>query len=154
VRRVRPLFVIRYWLFVLLSIFLDQVSKFLAPQVGLPVSYNRGIAFGLLAEPVLVIIAGIVLVISLARYLVGSQFPNILISQYLSLSLILGGGLSNLIDRLLLGAVRDFIKVPFWPSFNLADVSISTGAVLVIFSLMRPKEGEKESDNGKGKELF
>jgi signal peptidase II len=141
-------------------ILLDQLSKCLAPQIGLPLSYNRGIAFGLFAEPVLVIIVGAILIILIAYYLIAyylasslivKKVHHILISQYpnifLSLPLILGGGLSNLLDRLLWGAVRDFIKIPFWPLFNLADVSISAGATLIIFSLAWPKKNERESDD-------
>ena len=52
------------------------------------------------------------------------------------LALILGGGLANLLDRILAGCVRDFIQVGFLPIFNLADTAICVGASLVILSML------------------
>ena len=55
----------------------------------------------------------------------------------LSLGLQLGGAFGNLIDRLRLGAVTDFIDVSLWPVFNLADASIVTGLILLAWFLLR-----------------
>ena len=55
----------------------------------------------------------------------------------LSLGLQLGGAFGNLIDRLRLGAVTDFIDVSRWPVFNLADASIVTGLILLAWFLLR-----------------
>ncbi|OGD90030.1 hypothetical protein A2Z54_01655 [Candidatus Curtissbacteria bacterium RIFCSPHIGHO2_02_39_8] len=54
-----------------------------------------------------------------------------------SLSLVIGGGIANLIDRLTVGCVRDFISVGFWPSFNLADAAITFGVLLILFEVLR-----------------
>ena len=54
----------------------------------------------------------------------------------LSVGLIVGGALGNLVDRLKDGAVVDFISVGWWPAFNVADSSISVGMVLLIITLL------------------
>ncbi len=49
-----------------------------------------------------------------------------------SFGLLIGGGISNYIDRIFRGGVLDFIDLGFWPSFNLADASITASAFLLI----------------------
>lgn len=56
----------------------------------------------------------------------------------LALSMILGGGLGNLFDRVNMGYVVDFIDVGFWPVFNLADSFVSIGAVMLAVLWLRP----------------
>lgn len=60
----------------------------------------------------------------------------------IGLSLVIGGALGNIMDRLLYGHVRDFISIRFihWPIFNLADTFISCGAIIMIIHLWRSKE--------------
>lgn len=64
-------------------------------------------------------------------------------------ALIVGGAVGNLIDRLLLGAVRDFLKLTCirWPVFNLADAFVSVGVGLLLLAMLRggvsPSESEK-----------
>ena len=69
----------------------------------------------------------------------------------LALASILGGAIGNLIDRVLLGHVVDFILVYhqnlFFPAFNVADASISVGAILLIFDMFSNKKGREEYDN-------
>ena len=66
----------------------------------------------------------------------------------ISLSLVVGGAVGNLIDRLFLGGVRDFLYFEFWPTyptFNLADVSLVIGMILLaIFVLFIMKVGDKK----------
>lgn len=52
--------------------------------------------------------------------------------HYTGLTLVLAGALSNSVDRVLLGCVMDFISIGFWPVFNLADIFISIGAIMVV----------------------
>src|SRR5205085_972402 len=51
--------------------------------------------------------------------------------------LLLGGAIGNLIDRLLHGSVTDFIKLPHWPAFNVADMAITFGVLALLFVLER-----------------
>lgn len=65
----------------------------------------------------------------------------------LSLGLQLGGAFGNLIDRLRLGAVTDFIDVSRWPVFNLADASIVTGLILLAWFLLRANRQDTAAAN-------
>ena len=53
-------------------------------------------------------------------------------------ALIFGGGLGNLIDRIFLGYVIDFIDFGFWPAFNIADSAISIAIVLILYHEIKP----------------
>lgn len=111
-------------------IFADQGSKFLLDRWGFEPVFNLGIAFGLLPSSgwgigSLVIIGG--MVVLLVNEI--DQLGRIL---RVGFGLIIGGGLANLIDRLCLGSVRDFFFSGFLPAFNLADLAIGIGTVLLI----------------------
>jgi signal peptidase II len=56
---------------------------------------------------------------------------------WLPTGLLLGGAAGNLIDRLREGAVTDFIKLPHWPAFNLADTCITIGVLVLVYVLER-----------------
>ena len=60
-------------------------------------------------------------------------------NQKIFLIFILSGAVSNMIDRIRLGCVVDYIDLKFWPVFNLADVYITVGAVLIILNMARNK---------------
>ena len=107
---------------------------------------NTGGVFGLLQGA-----GGIFLWITVAAVLsiiwIVSKTSQKRATFVLSLSLMLGGGLGNLLDRLLYGAVRDFIKLEFvrWPVFNVADALICIGwAVLVADLFLFEKPASKE----------
>jgi signal peptidase II len=55
--------------------------------------------------------------------------------------MLLGGALGNVIDRIADGAVTDFIKLPAWPAFNVADVSITFGVLVLLYVTERPRDG-------------
>ncbi|RKZ35400.1 MAG: signal peptidase II, partial [Gammaproteobacteria bacterium] len=69
-----------------------------------------------------------------------------------ALALVLGGAIGNLVDRVLLGAVVDFVDVYYgqwhWPAFNLADTAISVGAVMLIVSSFRDEDMGSGADDG------
>ena len=103
-------------------------------------TYNTGAAFSFLADAggwqrwFLALVAAAVslfIVVWLTRLAPGDR------SLVLPLGLILGGGVGNLIDRVLLGHVVDFISLHYqewyWPAFNLADSAITLGAILWLF---------------------
>lgn len=52
-----------------------------------------------------------------------------------AMGLILGGAVGNLIDRIWLGAVTDFVSIGWWPAFNVADTAICVGALLLAYIL-------------------
>jgi signal peptidase II len=55
--------------------------------------------------------------------------------------MLLGGALGNIIDRIREGAVTDFVKLPAWPAFNLADASITFGVLVLLYVIERPRDG-------------
>jgi signal peptidase II len=61
---------------------------------------------------------------------------------WLATGMLLGGALGNAIDRLSLGYVRDFVDLPHWPSFNVADVAITMGVVMLVFAADSKPQGE------------
>ena len=58
-------------------------------------------------------------------------------SLYLSLSLVIGGGVSNILDRLIFGFVTDMFDFHFWPVFNVADIAICVGCGILIIYILR-----------------
>ncbi|MGE5593527.1 MAG: signal peptidase II [Betaproteobacteria bacterium] len=61
-------------------------------------------------------------------------------------ALVLGGAVGNLIDRVRVGCVIDFIDFRFWPVFNLADVAITAGAFLVVYALVLGRTGGRSCE--------
>ena len=62
-----------------------------------------------------------------------------------SISLIIAGGMSNLIDRIILGYVTDMIDFRIFPVFNIADISVCVGCVLLIVGMFLPKKLDKDN---------
>ena len=56
--------------------------------------------------------------------------------------MLVGGAIGNLIDRIANGAVTDFIKLPHWPAFNVADMSITFGVLALLLVLEGPRATE------------
>ncbi|MBY0397328.1 MAG: signal peptidase II [Thermoleophilia bacterium] len=103
----------------------------LASSVGLTHVRNSGIAFGLFAgRTTLIAIATAVAVAALLTWFAraGARHPLLPVA----FGLLLGGSLSNLADRLRLGYVTDYLELPNWPSFNLADVFIVVGVAVLL----------------------
>jgi signal peptidase II len=113
---------------------LDQSVQVLGP-LSLHHVQNSGIAFGLFSSAtaaVTVITAAAVvwMVVFFARS--GSRHPVL----PAALGLLVGGSLSNLVDRIRLGHVTDFIDISHWPSFNLADSFIVVGVAILLAALV------------------
>ena len=146
----------------LLVVVLDQLSKVWAvmqlplhspqpvfPSLNMTLAYNRGAAFSFLSDAsgwqrwffaVLAIVVSIAIIFWLRRLRSTEK------CQGLALSLILGGALGNVWDRIQLGYVVDFIDVYYgawhWPVFNIADSAITVGAVLLIVDAFIGKRSE------------
>lgn len=97
---------------------------------------NRGAAFGLFAglAPVLAA-ASIAVLAGLLFHFAGQGRPPRW--ETVAIGLIAGGAVGNLVDRVRLGYVVDFLSVGPWPNFNIADSAITVGVVLLIFGWMR-----------------
>lgn len=136
------------FLIVLSVVSLDQLSKYLIranmemgqsiPRegpVGLHYTTNTGGAFGLFANQAFLLsmaaVIGIAVLVLYLRYL-----PPRSTLLKVGLGLDLGGAIGNLIDRLRLGEVTDFIDIGAWPVFNLADSAIVVGTFLIVFCLL------------------
>ncbi len=106
------------------------------PGVELVHVRNRGVAFGLFADGgvVLVAIGAVCVVALLAFFATHSRRPLV----WLPTGLLLGGAAGNLIDRLHQGYVTDFIDLPLWPAFNLADSAITIGVLSLLYVLEGP----------------
>jgi signal peptidase II len=106
------------------------------PGVELVHVHNRGVAFGLFAEGgLLLVVVGVAAVTALLVFFAThSRRPLV----WLPTGLLLGGAAGNLIDRLRQGYVTDFIHLPLWPSFNLADSCITIGVLSLLYVLEGP----------------
>lgn len=129
---------------------LDQFSKFLVREllelresypgqgfIRFTHTFNTGSAFGLFQDQNFALILASVVGIAVLTLIYQSQRrPTNLLR--LSLSLQLGGAAGNLLDRLRIGHVTDFIDVGPWPIFNLADAAIVTGLILLVWMFIMP----------------
>ena len=97
---------------------------------------NRGIAFGMFAGGgiVLVLFAVAALIALLVFFARHRDRPLV----WLPTGLLIGGATGNLIDRTREGAVTDFLDLPAWPAFNLADVAITFGVLSLLYVLEGP----------------
>jgi signal peptidase II len=96
---------------------------------------NKGMAFGLNKQNLVNIFLGIVIIGLIINYMI-TQKANLTTKSTLFLSLIIAGGISNLIDRVFRGAVLDFIKLGDFPVFNIADCSVVIGWVLFVINFI------------------
>ena len=105
------------------------------PGVHLVHTENSGVAFSVFSGggAFVVIVAVVALGALLAFFL--THLHRRLV--WLPTGMLLGGAAGNLIDRARLGAVTDWIKLPHWPVFNLADACITVGVVVLIYVLER-----------------
>lgn len=103
---------------------------------------NSGAAFGFLqgAGPLL-IMTSVVGMAAIVVYLFNPGFAHPLMR--LGLALMLGGAVGNLIDRVKDGEVVDFIKVPNFPAFNVADSAITIGVLLLAWAMLQEQETTK-----------
>ena len=96
---------------------------------------NSGVAFGRLQDAgaivaVVIALALVALLVYFARH-GGRRW------MWLPTGMLLGGALGNIIDRVREGAVIDFVKLPHWPAFNVADSAITVGVILLVIVMER-----------------
>ena len=119
-------------LFVLL---LDQVTKFFV-KTFFDYKKNYGAAFGILEGYNLLFIIIAIIVMGYLIYYAKGVYQSELTWAF---GFLLGGTTGNLIDRIYLGYVIDFINLKIWPAFNIADMFNVFGAILLVFYLLRQK---------------
>ena len=139
----------------------DQLAKYAAvqhlavnkavavtPFFNLVLTYNSGAAFSILSDA-----AGWQRALFIAIALIASAWIVYLLRKYphqrlfaLALALVLAGAVGNVIDRIFIGAVIDFLDFHalgyHWPAFNVADSAITCGAVLLIWDALRPHKAK------------
>jgi signal peptidase II len=100
---------------------------------------NEGVAFNQLGGggTIVAIVVGVALVALLAYFATHLHKPLV----WLPTGMLLGGALGNIIDRIRDGAVTDFVKLPAWPAFNVADTSITFGVLVLLYVIERPRDG-------------
>ena len=144
-------------------IVLDQISKQYAerslelyerisvmPFFNLTLAYNEGAAFSFLSDAggwqrwFFLILTAVISVV-LFFWLKKSESKL----ESMAISMVLGGAIGNFIDRLLFGHVIDFLDVYYqshhWPAFNVADMAISGGVVLLIISSFKTQPNNSEN---------
>ncbi|MGL6279701.1 MAG: signal peptidase II [Gaiella sp.] len=96
---------------------------------------NTGIAFGLFADATAIVVGlTSVAIVAMLWFFARAGHRHPLLP--VALGLLLGGSISNLVDRIRLGYVTDFLDLDYWPAFNLADVFIVTGVGLLFLSFV------------------
>ena len=96
---------------------------------------NSGVAFSVFSGGgALVVIVAVVALAALLAFFLTHLHRRLV---WLPTGMLLGGAAGNLIDRVRLGGVTDWIKLPHWPAFNFADVCITLGVVALIYVLER-----------------
>ena len=156
---------VAFWLIVCIVVVIDQgvkaavheylevgvlVPDFVPGLIDLYRIYNTGAAFSVGEGKGILFVALAIFVLVLFSVMVWRE-RELPLSVVIPMASVAGGGLGNMIDRLVDGAVTDFFSFHFWPSFpvfNVADIFVTCGCVLfVIFYLRwenaREKEGEE-----------
>lgn len=157
------------WLAIVVIV-IDQLTKYVAstslimhqpvavmPMFNWTLMHNPGAAFSFLANEsgwqrwffaVIAIVVSVVIFLWIKRLEQHEKW------QAIALALILGGALGNVIDRIWLGYVIDFIQVYYqqwyWPAFNIADSAISVGVVMIVIESIREYRIEKKQVNKNG----
>ena len=107
-----------------------EEREVLGSVVQLTYVRNTGVAFGQLSGngALVALLVAAAVGILLWYFLTHLDTPLI----WLPAGLVVGGALGNVIDRVGQGAVTDYVKLPGWPSFNVADVAITGGVILMV----------------------
>jgi len=156
------------WLAVVVVVF-DQLTKYIAstslemfqpvavmPMFNWTLMHNTGAAFSFLADAggwqrwffaVIAVVVSVVIFLWIKRLEQHEKW------QAIALALILGGAIGNVIDRIWLGYVVDFIQVYYqqwyWPAFNIADSAISIGVAMIIIESIREHLSERKNSTSK-----
>jgi signal peptidase II len=133
------------WLVFFISV--DQLFKYIIRFSGGFYICNKGITWGLTFPKLFIILCFILIILVFilkfppkADQPWAEKIKNYQKAITFSVLLILSGALSNIIDRLYYGCVIDFIDLKFWPVFNIADIYITVGAILIAWKILFRKK--------------
>ena len=100
---------------------------------------NSGVAFGIASNNTILIVLMNVIILAIIIKFLKEKFSKTNYIIILSLIMILAGGIGNLIDRIAMGYVIDFIDVNIldFPTFNVADISITVGVIMIMIILIK-----------------
>jgi signal peptidase II len=134
-----------------IAVSLDQVLKAVVVKTMLPgqtvtvvphvlwltYSTNSGAAFGMLrGSGQLIFLSSLILVMLMLAWFFWSR-KRMGMLAFVGLGLVIGGAVGNLADRVFRGEVVDFIDLGWWPIFNIADMAILAGAIIVLIVYTR-----------------
>lgn len=107
----------------------------LLPFLALVHVHNSGVAFGFLGGggPIVLVVTLAALSLLVGYFAQHAGRPLL----WLPTGLLLGGAVGNIVDRLHQGYVTDFVRLPSWPAFNVADMAITVGVVVLVVVLER-----------------
>ena len=128
----------------LISKFVKNSTKIIPRILEIEIIQNTGVAFGINSGNIKNIFITLVVLVLIINF-IKKQFELIDKKTMLSLSFMIGGGVSNLIDRIFKGGVFDFIKISNFPIFNLADIAIVVGWILLIINIVKFSVGENKN---------
>ena len=145
----------------IVTVAVDQVTKALVSALMAPgssvtliphilsITYtrNRGAAFGLFAGSGQIVFwsALVVVVLMLIWFYRAHEQKNVW--SFIALGLMIGGAGGNLVDRIFRGRVVDFIDVGWWPVFNMADIAIVAGVIMLIVVMVLEMTGRAEEEH-------
>ncbi len=140
---------------------LDQLSKFwilrivnlderppiqITPFADLAMAWNTGVSYGLLSTHLQGFLVGMSLLITVVLWMWLAKAQSALPAA--ALGLIIGGALGNALDRVLHGAVADFVHLHWgtwsWYIFNVADIAIVAGVILLVYDGIWPARPERD----------
>jgi signal peptidase II len=132
-------------------VIVDQVTKALVrggvdvgqedsilPGVTLVHVRNTGVAFGAFAGGGLIVVALVTAALAALLFYFFTHADKRLV--WLPTGMLLGGSVGNIIDRVRDGAVTDFVKLPAWPAFNVADMAITFGVIVLLWVIEQDQE--------------
>jgi signal peptidase II len=144
-----------------LVVVVDQITKALVrdgvrlgeedsilPAVTLVHVRNTGVAFGAFAGGGVVVVALVAAALTALVFYFVTHVDRPLV--WLPTGLLLGGSVGNIIDRVRDGAVTDFVKLPHWPAFNVADIAITLGVLALLWVIEQPQEGARAAHRRRG----
>jgi signal peptidase II len=143
-------------------VILDQVTKVLVrhgidvgeedsvlPAISLVHVRNTGVAFGAFAGGGIIVVALVAAALAALLYYFITHLDKPLV--WLPTGMLLGGSIGNIIDRVRDGAVTDFVKLPAWPAFNVADISITFGVLVLLWVIEQGSKDDADAADGHGR---